>query len=85
MVDFFLFLKYKHIEIIKINKDRICEILKLPSIKLSVLNPSINILANEYVIKYISDISPLNFLFLDFIINKTNIIALHIDSYKKVG
>ena len=65
--------------------DNICDTLIFPSIKLSVLNPSIIILANEYVIKYKSVISPLNFLFLDFTINSININAVQIDSYKKVG
>lgn len=62
-----------------------CDILIGPIIRLSVLNPSINILANEYVIKYKRVSSPLNFLLFDFIKSKIKIIAVQMDSYRNVG
>lgn len=73
------------IEITNIIKDNSCDILIFPSIKLSVLKPSITILANEYVIKYVSVICPLNFRLFDSIVNTINIRSVAIDSYKNVG
>ena len=73
------------IEITNIIKDNSCDILILPSIRLSVLNPSIIILANEYVIKYTSVICPLNFRLFDNIVSVMNIRNVAIDSYKNVG
>ena len=63
----------------KIN-DNICDILKGPNIRLSILNPSISILASEYSIMYSNVISPLYFLFFDFINRIINIINVHMDS-----
>lgn len=68
-----------------ITNDNNCDILMLPNIRLSVLSPSIIILANEYTIKYISVICPLYFLLFDFIVNKINNKNVTIDSYKNVG
>lgn len=73
------------IEITNIIKDNSCDILILPSIRLSVLNPSIIILANEYVIKYVIVICPLNFRLFDNIVSVMNIRNVAIDSYKNVG
>ena len=49
--DFTLFI-YAIIDIMNIIIDKTCDILISPSIKLSVLSPSIIALANEYIIKY---------------------------------
>ena len=49
---FLLFFTYKIPLITNIATDKACDILIGPSIKLSVLRPSIIVLANEYIIKY---------------------------------
>lgn len=66
-------------------KDNICDIRTFPSIRLSVLRPSITNLANEYTAKYASVICPLYFLFFEMIINIINNANVIIDSYKNVG
>ena len=82
--DFTLFI-YAIIDIMNIIIDKTCDILIGPSIRLSVLSPSIIALANEYIIKYRYVICPLNFLFLDTTVSIINIVSVAIDSYKKVG
>ncbi len=82
---FMLFFIYKNTEIIKIIIDTSCDILIFPIIKLSVLKASMKNLANEYIIKYISVICPLNFLLFDSSVNIINNANVTNDSYKKVG
>ena len=65
--------------------DSACEMRTLPSIRLSVLKPSIIILANEYTIRYTSVICPLYFLLFDIAVNNMNSEKVTIDSYKNVG
>ena len=48
----FTLLIYAIIEIMNIITDKACDILIGPSIRLSVLSPSIIALTNEYIIKY---------------------------------
>ena len=77
--DFILFI-YAIIDIMNIIIDKTCDILIGPSIRLSVLSPSIIALANEYIIKYRYVICPLNFLFLDTTVSIINIVSVAIDS-----
>ena len=81
----FLLFVYNIIVVINIITDKACDILIGPSIRLSVLIPSIIALVNEYIIKYKYVICPLNFLFLDIIVSIINIVSVVIDSYKNVG
>ena len=82
---FFLTFIYIILEPMNIINDKTCDTLKFPIIKLSILSPSIIILANEYIIKYINVSCPLNFLL--FCINMSNINIENVtnDSYKNVG
>ena len=80
-----LFLIYKQIPIIAKTIDTSCDIRMFPSIKLSVLNPSIIALANPYPIKYIYVICPANFLLFCKIISAINSVKVTIDSYRNVG
>ena len=82
---FLLFFTYKIPLITNIVTDKACDILIGPSIRLSVLSPSIIALTNEYIIKYKYVIWPLNFLFLDTTVSIINIANVDIDSYKNVG
>lgn len=77
---YLFFKKYTNIAPTNINNDTICDILKFPIIKLSVLNPSIKNLIKEYSIKYQNVICPLYFWFLLIFIKITNIIKSAIDS-----
>ena len=71
--------------------DKACDILIGPSIRLSVLSPSIIALANEYIIKYKYVIWPLNFLFLDTTVSiiykgeKRSFIGLKLNSTHEVN
>ena len=65
--------------------DNICDILKFPSIRLSVLNPSIKALTMPYRKKYNYVNWPVYFLLFFFVNRITNIIKVQMDSYRKVG